>query len=44
MEKFTVLCKMKELPPGSMKGFPCGDLDVLAANVAGAWTRWGIES
>jgi 3-phenylpropionate/trans-cinnamate dioxygenase ferredoxin subunit len=32
---FTNVCTVGDIPPGTMKGFMCGDLDVLVANVDG---------
>jgi len=35
MAKLTDVCQTTDVPPGTMKGFKCGDLDVLVANVGG---------
>lgn len=33
--EYRDVCAITDLPPETMKGFKCGDLDVLLANVAG---------
>ncbi len=41
MAAFTDVCKTADIPAGTMKGFKCGDLDVLVANVGG--TLYAVE-
>ena len=35
MQEFTKVCKTEEVPSGTMKGFKCGEHDVLIAQLNG---------
>ena len=41
MSRYKELCAGVDVPPGTMKGFKVGDLDVLVANVEG--TFYAVE-
>jgi nitrite reductase/ring-hydroxylating ferredoxin subunit len=41
MPRYKELCAGVDVPPGKMKGFKVGDLDVLVANVEG--TFYAVE-